>query len=200
VIDMKQMTRPALVTGFVAALLLMASNAFADEIVNFTLATTNNAPSDSFDASGTITIDTTTGVVDAIDLNTPGDAATVYSIGTSSGAVDPPTNNLIDISEQWCVGPSPACFGLYSAGIVLPVDSLIGYDGGPICSTEFPCFDGVTSGYGVGLGDGAYTSGELVVSPEPSSLLLALTGSLGIAVALIRKRGKSERSGRPQPI
>lgn len=191
---MKQVRAPALVTGIVAALMAMVANAYADEIKNFTLVTTiNNAPNDSFDASGTITIDTTTGVIDAIDLNTPGNPATVYSLGTSSGEVDPPTIDSIYFQEAWCVGPSPACIGFYAANIVIPVDSLIGYDGGPICSMEFPCFDGIASGYSVGIESGAYTSGELRATPEPSGLLLMVLGVLGICAALIRTRAASDK-------
>jgi hypothetical protein len=72
---MKKVRGKAIATGIAAVLLLMASNAFADEIVNFYLVATTNAqpPGPTLpgvsDASGTITIDTTTGVIDAIDLS-----------------------------------------------------------------------------------------------------------------------------------
>jgi len=196
---MNQMRGPALFTGIVAALLLMASNALADEIKNFTLVATSNAPNVPFGQLGTITIDTTTGVVDGIDLNTPGNPATEYSVGTDSGVVDPPTINSIYFQEQWCGGPAPACFGLVGFNIVIPVDSLVGYDGGPICSTDNPC-RGDGSAYTFGLTTFDYTSGELRATPEPSSLLLEISGALGIGALLIRKKARSNRTSRTHAI
>lgn len=197
---MNRMRGPALFTGIVAALLLMASNAFADEIVNFTLITTsNNVPSIPVGALGTITINTTTGVVDAIDLNTPGNPATMYSTGTDSGVVDPPTINSIYFQEGWCFGQNQACLGQVGFNIVIPVDSLVGYDGGPICSTDNPC-RGDGSAYTFGLTTVDYTSGELRATPEPSSLLLEISGALGIGALLIRKKARSNRTSRSHAI
>ncbi len=190
--NMKQIRGPAFVTGIVAVLLLTASNALADEIKTFDLVAANNTQGTySLDLAGWVVIDTTTGVVDSIDL---GLGYPWYSVGTSSGALNAPMDNLIDIWQAWCVGQSPACLGFISAGITLPVDSLVGYDGGPICSTEYPCLDGDTSFYYFGLNDHAFISGDLEPSPEPSSLILALTGALGIAAALRRKNAQSDRT------
>jgi hypothetical protein len=177
----------------------MAPNAFADEIVNFTLITTSNNPTPiPVGAIGTITIDTTTGVVDGIDLNIP-NPATEYSIGTDSGVVDPPTINSIYFQEQWCAGTAPACLGEGGYNIVIPVDSLVGYDGGVICSTDNPCFAD-TSAYTFGLETIEFTSGELRATPEPSNLLLALTGVLCFGTAIYRMRTKAVRPAGGFPI
>jgi hypothetical protein len=190
---MKQIRGTVLITAVAAALLLSAPNAFADEIKTFDVVATI-PPIDFSPGStgviGTITIDTTTGVVDAIDLKTPGDAD---YISTDSGIVDPPTINSIYFQESWCVGPAPACFGVEGYNIVIPQVALVGYDGGLICSTDDPCF-GDTSAYSFGMESVEYTSGRLEPTPEPSSLILALTGALGMCVALRRKNASSDQT------
>jgi hypothetical protein len=189
---MKQLRGLVFLIGFLAVLLLVASNAFADEIVNFTVITTSPPfyyLQGSTGAIGTITIDTTTGVVDGIDLNIP-NPATEYSVGTDYGVVDPPTINSIYFQEQWCAGTAPACLGFGGYNIVIPQVALVGYDGGFICSTDNPCF-GDNSAYTFGLTTLEYTSGELRATPEPSSLLLIVTGALGIGAILSRTRAKS---------
>src|ERR1035441_10562911 len=175
----------------------MASNAFADEIVNFNLVATANAqPSGPTlpgvsDASGSIVIDTTTGVVDAIDL----------SFANTTDPSDPPITavfpwgpapyNFVGITEIWLPLDGD---GIYDMQIWLPVVSLVGYTGGPICSTEDPCYGGplwgnTESRYAFGYSDGyVFNSGDLEPSPEPSSLILALTGALGIAAVMRRKK------------
>ena len=71
---MKQLRGPAFLIGFMAVLLLMAPNAFADEIKTFYFTATSpqsigyGVPTGSFDGTGQIVIDTTAGVVDAVDL------------------------------------------------------------------------------------------------------------------------------------
>ena len=127
--------------------------------------------------------------------------------GFSTGAGLPPPYNFIYIEQQWCAGPSPACFGLASLGFVLPVDSLVGYDGGPICSTEYACYAGPIygdlesgfspNGHSAGI---AYATGELSLTPEPSTLLLAATGALCIGLALRRKKAKANRPTLPLSI
>ena len=71
---MKQLGNQAFAAGIAAVLLLMASNALADEIQTFDLVATTASmpygqPASFYDASGQIVIDTTTGVIDAIIPN-----------------------------------------------------------------------------------------------------------------------------------
>jgi hypothetical protein len=195
VIDMKQGTGSVLVTGILAALLLMASNAFADEIVKFDLVTTytqaaGDLPPGSLDASGQIVIDTTTGVVDAIDLSFANAPAAVGPGVTESAVFGTPPNEVTAIDEAWCAIEcgSDSDFQI-GVQIVLPGD-LVGYTGGPICSTETPCSGTGPSSYTYGIAAKPYFSGELTVSPEPSSLVLMLTGALGMVAALSRKKAK----------
>jgi len=198
---MKYLRLPAFAAGLVAALMLMSANASADEIRSFYVVATSPPyfyiPG-STSVLGTITIDTTTGVVDAIDLNIP-NPATEYLVGTDWGVVDPPTINTIYFQEQYCAGTAPACDGFGGYNIVIPQDGLVGYDGGFICSTDNPCFED-NSAYTFGLTTIEYTSGDLEPTPEPSSLLLLLTGALGVGVALRRKRAGTDRSVKPRTL
>jgi hypothetical protein len=177
----------------------MAPNAFADEIKTFDLVTTistppSDAPPGPLDASGTVTVDTTTGVIDAIDLSFAPAAASTFTPFTQSGATGPAPDNFVYINESWSSGD-----GYYDVSIVLPVDTLAGYAGGLICSTENPCPNGETSGFSFGDSEEyAYTSGSLELSPEPSSLILMFTGALGMCVVLRRKKARSDHL--PGPI
>ena len=204
---MKYLRRSVLFTGYAAVLLLIASAARADEIKTFYLTAISEQsfdylPPGAFNGSGQIVIDTTTGVVDSIDLsfgNSPDSLGGQSS--TDSGPGFPPPYNFVYMEEQW--------FGLYSDGyqdlsIVLPVHTLIGYDGGPICSIDDPCDAGPVYGTAFSLfvpndlSNGFYyTSGDLSPTPEPSSLLLLLTGAFCIGLAMNRRRAKASRPALP---
>ncbi len=199
-IEMKQVGRSALIAGLVAGLLLMASNGFADEIQNFNLnVTTSTDPTPYF--LGQISVDTTTGAVDAINLGFNDEPASA-SLGIEDGFFGTPPNAFFEIAQQWCYGSDgcdPDSDTVLSVDLLLPVGTLVGYDGGPICSTDNPCFDGARSTYSYGgISSAPYTSGEFTETPEPSSLLLMVTGALGMCVVLRRKKIRSDHL--PGPI
>jgi hypothetical protein len=195
---MKQLRRSVFLAGFVVALLLKAPNAFADEIKTFDLTATyaqqiGFEPAGFFDASGEIVVDTTTDVVEAIDLSFA-DEPNSASAGTGYNVDEPYPFNYVEFGEAWCApGCNPNSDFNVGVSIALPVDGLVGYTGGLICSTENPCAKGA-SDFIYGLETFYYTSGELVLSPEPSSLLLVLTGALGIGAALIRMKARGAQA------
>ena len=190
---MKQLRGPVFLVGFVAVLLHMPPNAFADEIVRFDVVTTY-PPFDGFPGStygsGFIDIDTTTGVVDAMDLGFPGEFEGPWSpAGMYSDVFGTAPNTLTEIGEEWL---SLDGYGESASNIVLPVGTLVGYEGGVICSTENPCFDGAASSFLFETNETyAYTNGQLVYTPEPSSLLLLVTGALFMGAALTRMKAKA---------
>ena len=122
--------------GAVAAMwLLSATAAFANPITTFNL--TSTFPSAVGAANGTITIDTATGTVESINLSFAGDPASATELGSTFDLVGSGPNGLVEFGEAW------GMLGFYSVDIVLPVNTLVGYAGGPICSTAYPCY-GVT--------------------------------------------------------
>jgi hypothetical protein len=158
-----------------AALFLPAFAAHADTITGFVLTSSL--------ASGTVQIDTTTGVVESIDLTSPavqsGDtfAYTYYDAGE---------DGITEIAEGY-FPPEPAN-GEIEIIIYLPVNTLVGYDGGAICSLDNPCDP--TSPHPVisfGNHSGEAVDGTLSPTPEPSSLTLLATGVVGIAGVARRK-------------
>jgi hypothetical protein len=161
-------------TAVAAALLQSASAAYADNITTFAVATNFSSPVGA--ASGTIAIDTTSGVVDSIDMSFAGQPGSVFPIGTNWDVFGAAPNQLVEISEQW---DNLANDDFYSVDIVLPVDTLAGYAGGNICSATDPCYGGATSGFAYGIvASKPYTNGQLVPVPEPTTWLLLGSGAV----------------------
>jgi len=99
---MKQLGNQAFAAGIAAVLLLMASNALADEIRNFNLNVTTSAdPTPIF--LGQISVDLTTGAVDAINLGFNDEPASA-SLGIEDGFFGTAPNAFFEIAQQWCVG------------------------------------------------------------------------------------------------
>lgn len=154
------------------------------------------ADSTTFDASGTfgdgsaltgtVMIDTSTGLVTAIDLSVgpPGNVGPLTTFVQSTLAAQ--TATAVDATGT----------GGSELFLLLPDGSLIGYAGSDLCSTTEVCtVFGAFSFYGEGgVLVSALTSGDLteatsgVTAPEPSSMFLLVTGLLGLVGALRHKR------------
>jgi hypothetical protein len=140
-------------------------------------------------ATGTVTIDVTTGVVTALDLVASTTAAsglgatsTTFTTVDYVGEYPDPLDPTYDIQSLT---------GSNSLLLALPVGSLVGYDGSLVCSAVAAC-SGV-SVYGVDISGGVYfDSGsltpEVAATPEPSSLALLGSGVLGFAGVLRRRK------------
>ena len=173
----------ALVPICAATALMMHPIAHANPLTTFDLSTT--FPGSFGAASGTVTINPTTGAVNSINFSFTGQPASATEIGSGVDLLGSGASGLVELDEQFSTPGN----GFYSVDIVLPVNTLVGYTGGPICSTSNPCTGGVVSGFAYGItGNQPYTSGTLSATPEPASILLVSTGVVGL-LAILRRRG-----------
>lgn len=153
-----------------AALTVAAPASFAAPILFFANGTTPGST-----LSGTVTIDTATGIVQSLNLTMSGLLS--YTVSTVGGQ-----------GNQISVGTSPYYIlgngGGNNVLLQLPVTTLVGYTGGVICTTAAPC-SGVTS-----TANGtSFTSGSLATAtPEPTGV--ALVGGLLVGLASLRRRRK----------
>lgn len=185
-----------ILTAVVSAVLLLAPHGYADQVTVFSLTTVYQPPQaqqPDGTASGTITIDTTTGTVEAINLSFAGEpgSASPTMLWDVHGT---PPKAFVEINESWN-SPQDA---FYDVEIALPVDTLVGYAGGSICTTAEPCYGGSTSGFSWGNSEmESYSAGQLTPTPEPATLTLFATGVLGLIVLLFRKHAFPHRFAVP---
>jgi hypothetical protein len=168
----------------VAALVSASLVARADTYTVFNLNSSFNH-SGSETVSGTLTLDDTTDLFSSADL-------------VASGFGFPP-DTLSTITSQGPTGHPPVeevtvyDGGLTALDLYLPVATLAGYDGGPICSFDTSGCHFDDTDYQVFLFGNFALAGSLTPetniapAPEPSSLLLIGTGLLGMAGVMRRK-------------
>lgn len=166
-----------------AVLFLPALAAYADTVTTFNFAGTFDLGTVPDTASGTVTIDTTSGAVQTIDLTFPTLSSEAGVPSTMSESYGPP-QNFTQIGETWIGQPGMNYYA--GIGLDIPVASLVGYAGGNICSLDDPCAD-ATSGIVIGIDGYDFIDGTLSPTPEPSSLTLLGAGALAM-VGMMRDR------------
>jgi hypothetical protein len=193
----------------VTAICLSFSPARADTVFDLTGTFTSSAvpPSVLTTVSGTLTINLTTGIVDAANLsylgNTystiltgPGLAQGPFTGGTDAGQTPVPVGYLVDIGSSAASTPRIEVLikGTSSA------DSLVSYAGGPLCSLDAFCGPdqvGVfwISGFNNFPNPGALLQvGELTPTPLPAALPLFASGLVGLVLLGWRRKRKGASS------
>jgi hypothetical protein len=169
------------------------AHADTDTISTFTL--TGDLSPGQASLLGFVTINTTTGAIDLINLS-PG--ALPFSSEVDPTDYDPiildNAGGPIEFGAFWDTD-----FGSFYGGydIVLPVDTLVGYTGGPICSAANICpggYNGTSSRWLFEIGSNDFDDGQMLldpldtyITPEPPGFILLATGAVGLFLVIRRR-------------
>ncbi len=175
---MRMITLPGLmifVTGF---LVMHATKALADSIVTFDASGSFAGSAGGGQLGGNITVDTTTGVVQAVDITLSGavNATLTFNAGLGSAG------SYVDFyAEYGATQTFPAFIGIIDA------NSFIGYQGGNLSSLD-DLFDNTVSTIYTNSGYGELLEGTLTAVPEPATLPSLAAGIAALAAALRGRR------------
>ncbi len=162
-----------------------AATSYADTTFNLV----NNVFASGATAQGSVNIDTTTGLFDSVNVSVLS-AGTTYSF---TGA--PSTQSVFDNNTQYF----EESFDTPGDELVIdvPVASLVGYQGGSLCSLANLCGDGYAGAFAIRTGATTATADPLATgslsaaTPEPSSLVLLGTAACAMTGAVRRRLART---------
>ena len=173
--------RRLLVSAALLTACFLPKAASADTLTTFTL---NGTFQNGGTLQGTFLIDTTLGQVVTTNLILNAD-------GINVNAVIPPRGQGPDLGFFQVDFGSFSSYPQSNLNVLLPTPSLLGYAGGPICSTHLLCGPGFPSDLSTSPVSGnvfdPFVTGSLVPVPEPESAFLVALGLLA-AAGKIRQR------------
>lgn len=129
--------------------------------------------------TGSVTIDTTTGVVT--------DASSFLLGNTSYPNTVIPPEVLTFPGETFISFGWETNLAFLQVNLALPVTTLVGFSNSYLCSIERPCPGGDMSSIGRELSTDFFSSGDISLSPEPSTLVMLATGAFAFAGSARRR-------------
>lgn len=186
----------------IAPILSLALAAHADSISTFDVSG-DTATSPDIGISGSFVLDTTNGQIQSNNLTVfqNGSSESLFDDETLAVVVSVPNSSSLSYAIQFGDFDTPGG----SITLEFNQTNLIGYDGGNFCTTVSRCSNGTESSaeFGANFGDSVYNGAVTLyvpppppppppptspsAAPEPSSIFLLATGSLGL-LAIMRKR------------